>query len=247
MDDFVVKMRHKFKAASIHFGLSVVVFLTLLYFILFEWYPEPFFTIDGGVYGIKLIAGIDLILGPCITFIVYNYTKSIKEIIFDLSMIAAIQISALVWGILQVYDERPVAVVFWEDSFYTVTSDYYEQQGIDLGELEKFSQHAPPVIIAKKPSGVVELEAMLDLLNKGIPPYAQYQLYHDYKDDVDELSSKTIPNEMLSESARSKIRQYEASNAIENIYAIQIIAKYGKAVLLMDELGHIVDTMQDTY
>ena len=38
----------KLKATAIHFSLSIVVFVVLAYLILYHWYPQPYFTIDGG-------------------------------------------------------------------------------------------------------------------------------------------------------------------------------------------------------
>ena len=107
-------IRAKFKAAGIHLAISAAVFIGILYLILVEWYPDVFFEAEGGWSGMKLLAVVDLVLGPSLTFIIFNNLKAKKEIIFDLSLIAIVQISALIWGAVQVYSERPVALVMWE-------------------------------------------------------------------------------------------------------------------------------------
>ena len=53
----------RFKAFSIHFAISFVIFLILLYFILVQWYPQPLFSTDGGWRVIRIIVGVDLVLG----------------------------------------------------------------------------------------------------------------------------------------------------------------------------------------
>ncbi len=74
-EKFIVKV----KASSIHLALSFLIFVVILYFILFEWYPEPFFTAQGGWLGIKIMAFVDLVLGPALTFIVFNHLKKKKH------------------------------------------------------------------------------------------------------------------------------------------------------------------------
>ena len=81
------KLKYKLKAISIHLLLSLLIFVVILYFILFDWYPEPFFTAQGGWQGIQLMAFVDLVLGPVLTFIVYDQLKQRKLIILDLSVI----------------------------------------------------------------------------------------------------------------------------------------------------------------
>ena len=44
----VEALRAKFKATAIHFSISAVIFFSLAYLIYFVWYPQPYFSIDGG-------------------------------------------------------------------------------------------------------------------------------------------------------------------------------------------------------
>lgn len=83
----------RFKAFSIHFAISFAIFLILLYFILFQWYPQPLFSTDGGWRIIRIIVGVDLVLGPLLTLIVFKAGK--PGLKFDLTIIAFLQITAL--------------------------------------------------------------------------------------------------------------------------------------------------------
>ncbi|MFZ9040028.1 MAG: hypothetical protein ACO3DT_18465, partial [Gammaproteobacteria bacterium] len=100
----------KLKATAVHLSLSLVVFIYLVYQIYYNWYPQPYFAIDGGWQGIQIIAAVDLVLGPLITFLIFDLGKSRRENLFDLSVILIIQLGALFYGIAQVYNQRPVAV-----------------------------------------------------------------------------------------------------------------------------------------
>ena len=45
----------KLKATAVHLSMSIAVFVYLAYQIYYNWYPEPYFSIDGGWQGIRLI------------------------------------------------------------------------------------------------------------------------------------------------------------------------------------------------
>ena len=60
------------------------------------WYPTPYFAIDGGWQVLRILAGVDVVLGPLLTFIVFKIGKpSLK---FDMSCIILMQIGALIYG-----------------------------------------------------------------------------------------------------------------------------------------------------
>ena len=229
-------IKAKLKASAIHLGVSAVIFLGILYFILIEWYPGAFFYAEGGWKGVKLMVMVDLVLGPSLTLIIYNYTKSKKEIFVDFSFIAIVQISALIWGGLQVYSERPVAMVMWEGVFYTVTEDYYAKQGIDLKDVATYSEDRPLIIYAEKDDSVEQLEK-IQLLNKQkIPPYAQVHLYKSVKDNVN-----TVLSYQLSEDYRSV---YLAENtSIKNQHFFPAKAKYNNLLVSLDAKARLLDIM----
>ena len=190
-------IRAKFKAAGIHLGISAIVFLGILYLILVEWYPGIFFEVEGGWSGVKLMAAVDLVLGPSLTFIIFNHLKSKKEIVFDMSFIALVQISALTWGGLQVYSERPVAIVMWEGTFYTVTEDYYKKQSIRLKNVAGFSDEKPLVIYAETDNSVAQLKETIRLTDLKIPPYAQVHLYLSVKEHFNKVLLHQLSDDFL--------------------------------------------------
>ncbi len=106
---------NKLRAFLIHFVISATVVATVFAIIFFVWYPAPYFKIIGAWAVLKVLIGVDLVLGPLLTLIVYKPNKpSLK---FDLSVIALIQISALVYGTSVIYQERPYFTVFTIDRF----------------------------------------------------------------------------------------------------------------------------------
>ena len=109
----------KSAAFSLHLALSLVIFSSLVAMMLLFWFPGELFFIDGGWQGLKLVAMVDLILGPALTLILYKPGK--PKLIFDMSLIAAIQIAALAYGFYTTHQQRTIALVFSEQelSLYT--------------------------------------------------------------------------------------------------------------------------------
>ena len=196
-DNWKNKFKSKIKAASIHLLLSLLIFAVFSYFIVFEWYPAVLFSAEGGLTGIKLMAAIQLVLGPGLTLIIFNHNKAKKEIVFDLSIIAMLQISALIWGGLQVYSQRPVALVMWEGVFFTVSEDYYKKQGVALKEIAIYSNEKPLLIYAETDHSVEQLREIQRLNEQKIPPYAQVHLYKSVKDSINTMLSHQVSNIFL--------------------------------------------------
>ena len=111
---------NKLKAFLVHLGISAVIFVILLGLIVFVWYPHPYFTADGGWQGIRIVVLVDLVVGPLLTLIVFKRGK--RGLKLDLAIIALIQACCLAWGVHVVYAQRPVAVVFADHGFYSLTS-----------------------------------------------------------------------------------------------------------------------------
>ncbi|WP_221799358.1 hypothetical protein [Oceanobacter mangrovi] len=100
---------NRYQAFGIHFGLSLLIFLGLVALVFTVWYPGVLFDADNGwQQALLMIAGVDLVLGPLLTLLVYNPAK--KSLKMDLSIIAAFQFCALVGGIYTVNSARPVGL-----------------------------------------------------------------------------------------------------------------------------------------
>lgn len=239
----------KLKAAGIHLGISAIIFIGILYLILVEWYPEPFFTAQGGWQGVRLMALVDLVLGPTLTLIVFNHLKSKKEILLDLSIIALVQIGALVWGGYQVYTQRPIALVFWNGAFYTVTQDDYLAQGLKSPDFSRFSDHVPPLIYSRALKTQLEMEEFKMLTKKSIPVYAHVSLYENIEDNLNSIFQYEIDiKEIITNNAQMKSRLEEIvrDHSVDYKY-IALKAKYQYMILILNENGQLVGAVKAPY
>jgi len=240
------KIIHKAKATSIHLILSILVFIIVLYFILFEWYPEPFFTAQGGWQGIRLMAFVDLVLGPSLTLIVYNHLKSRKYIIFDLSVIAAIQIAALIVGGYTVYSQRPIALVYWGATFYTVTNDDYDKQGIEVPDFSQYSRYTPPLIYSRPVATEAELELSKSLTSKMIPAYAHIEFYADIEENMEAIliNEMDMSEVILTNPTMLKRIEELTKGDLDTYRYIALKAKFHNMILIMTEEGVLVGSVK---
>ena len=111
-------MPARFKAFSIHLLLSVLVALAALFWVFTVWYPEPLHQALAVTHIFLLLIVVDIILGPMLTLVVYKSAKT--TLVFDLAVIAALQLSALAYGLWTVAEGRPAWLVFNVDRFDVV-------------------------------------------------------------------------------------------------------------------------------
>lgn len=111
--------RSKIKAFAYHFLLSAIIMLMTAGIIFYLWYPKPFYQMFGVSTIFMLMLGIDLILGPLLTFIVYKKGK--KTLKTDLAIIGLLQLVAFGWGMWNIAIARPAWIAIYKDAAYAVS------------------------------------------------------------------------------------------------------------------------------
>jgi hypothetical protein len=124
------------RAALTHLAICIVVALVLLSLFWWVWYPSPLFQAVGGTHIFLLLLGIDVALGPLLTLVVFNPAK--KSLKFDLAVIAAVQIAALVYGVFTLLSGRPVYIVNAGYRF-----DVVQASEVDYTEHKKLGKTVP--------------------------------------------------------------------------------------------------------
>ncbi len=113
---------------AIHLGVSLAIFAALAALMVLDWFPGPFFASDGGWQGIRIIALVDVVLGPALTLVFFDPRKKKQpELALDLGLIALVQVVALVWGTWTVYSQRTVAIVFAGQQFYSLAHEVLDE------------------------------------------------------------------------------------------------------------------------
>lgn len=115
-------VRSRLKASAIHLLASLVVALTIAILVFEVWFPYPYREISGGRELFVLLISVDVLLGPFLTFAVYDEKKAWPKLRLDLLAIVALQTAGLLYGLWTVSVARPVFLVFEIDRFRVVHS-----------------------------------------------------------------------------------------------------------------------------
>ena len=178
----------RLQAAGWHLLGSLLVITVFMVLVYGYWYAAPYDMIFSTGDVVKVLVGVDLVLGPMITLVIFNVLKSRKELIRDLGVILTIQIVALAWGTQVAYSVRPQYLAFVGSNVYAVTG-----RDINVAELpEDIKQRAwyqlPVPVSVQGPQSQAEWgQHMADLYNEKVPdlmyqtrryrPYAERTQY----------------------------------------------------------------------
>lgn len=117
-----MKLKERSIAAALHLLASLFVATLAAVLVFFVWYPYPYREVAGGRELFLLVVAVDLVVGPLLTFAVFNRSKPRQELWRDLSIIGVLQVLALCYGMWTVFTARPVYLVHEVDRFRVVTA-----------------------------------------------------------------------------------------------------------------------------
>jgi hypothetical protein len=143
--------------------------LSIIFGIIFlMWYPGHYFRITGTNEIIWVLIGVDLVLGPSLTLLVYKKGK--KSLKFDLSVIVLVQLIALVYGVQAIHSERPFFMVYAVDRFNLLATKDVDFDTIEDPRFLDKPLVGPLMLIATMPEDPGERSRLTDeIIFQGMP------------------------------------------------------------------------------
>ena len=170
----------KLKAFSFHITASALVVGGVLALIWRTWYPAPLFELLGIPVALQVLVGVNLVLGPALTLLLYKAGK--PHLLLHLSVILLIQVSALVYGASVAYSERPCYMIYVVDRFEAVSCSR-----IDPNEIA-----ANDAVEAKSSSGLLYAEARMPTDPKEMSRLVE-EVVFEGKPDIAERPQHWVP------------------------------------------------------
>ncbi len=238
----------RFRAYLIHLGISAVIFLALGALILFAWYPPPYFADDGGWQGIRVVALVDLVLGPGLTLIVFKPGK--PGLRFDPTTIALAQTAALAWGMWTIHDQRPVMVTFADGEFYTMTRGQVAQAGGSAPEVLARAGALPAYAFVRLPEDPREVRALRFAGFAGVPIYMMGERFEPL-DDGNRGLVLAAGIDIEKRAKQSRILRATLDGFLARAQAgadryvfVPLNCRYGKRMLVLGrEDGRVLDAL----
>jgi hypothetical protein len=229
----------RWKASAIHLSLSILVLCLIGAVLVWRWYPPGLFHMANADRLLLIIAGVDVVMGPLLTLVVYKHGK--KSLKFDLSVIALMQMTAMAYGLHTVWQSRPVYLVAVVDHFNLVFANEIEEpdrlRGGPYAHLPSLGPETVAVLPPSYPSGIQE---MLRSAEAGKAIHLTPAYYTPYSRFAEKLSKVGLPVQRLLErlsvqdrTALAKAIDGHHRQATE-LVAVPISSSRGHALMLLD-------------
>jgi hypothetical protein len=133
-------LHDRLRASLVHLAVSAAIASTAALLVFLLWYPSPLQAAMGATSFFLLILAVDVILGPLLTFAVFNRAK--KSLKFDLGVIVAVQIAALAYGMFTIYQGKPAFVTFNDSRFEIIRVTDLDAKAFDAASAKGFVSRA---------------------------------------------------------------------------------------------------------
>lgn len=226
----------RWKAAGIHLLISLALVGCVLVILLCTWYPPAIMGISKADKLIYLLAGVDVVIGPLLTLLVYKTGKpSLK---FDLSVIAVLQAAALAYGLYIVWQSRPVFMVGLTDSFHLVYANEIDPNDLAQAKDERYKKlghGAAPLVGASMPINLGSQNIFAAIAGLQTKP----RFFVSYDKVANELIEQALPvngNDETPATVGNAIKTWAKSNKkdIRNLRYLPILSSRGNGVMIMD-------------
>jgi hypothetical protein len=231
---------NRFQASAVHLTCSAIIvglFLGLTFFVL---YPAPLFQVEGAKLPIQIMLGVDIVLGPLLTLVVFKPGK--PGLKFDMAMIIAVQLSAFIYGASVVISERPAVVSFAVDRFVVIAAAETEEMPmdkIDTGQV-KLKAIGPTYVYAEMPDNAMEEDLMFGALEGKPDLERRPEFYRDFHANIAQNFNKAMDLQKYVEKykdSREEVENYlkESGKSYEDIAAFPVAGKHHDMVIVVDK------------
>ena len=243
------------QAAITHLGISAVVAAAIVAVMMLVWYPNPWFAAAGGGTLLLLLVGVDVILGPLLTFIVFNPAK--KSLVYDLAVIVMLQVAALIYGVHVMAAARPAFIVYLRGGFDVVTANDVVSEGMaeaPLAEFRTLSWTGPRLAAARIPADPgLQLKIGMEAMAGG-PDFTAYPRYYiPYGTAAREAAGRGQP---LANFARTSTANADAvaklvrssGKSVDDLVFLPIRTRTEPMTIVLGEAeGDVVGVLMDSH
>lgn len=243
-----IKNLSRYRAASYHLVISAGIAAITLTVMLALWYPSPLFAAMGGMELIALIVGVDVAIGPLITLVIFDTRK--KELLFDLAVIALLQVAALGYGVYTMSLARPVFMVATDLGIRVVPAVEIDDEELAKAQRDEFRHRpltGPQLVAVQEPSDKKEREKIVfaALAGKGIQNLPQYFVpYAEKRTEVVKIS-RPLADLDLTDEDRAHLDAYlrRVGRKADELRCLPVTTKRGLLTAILDANGELLELL----
>jgi hypothetical protein len=231
----------RWKAAAIHSSISAVIAVAIGALLFGLWYPPPYFHAAGADQLVLLLVGVDLVIGPLLTLIVFRAGK--PGLKFDVVTIAVLQAVALLYGMSVILESRPIFLVATLDRFELVSANEITDADLGLGTRPDFrtrSWTGAQLATAELPTSIEERNELATQALKGRDIQNMPRYYRDYAEGAKSLIAHAQPLDALQQKkpqSRTKIAEWlrNSGRAADATAWVPLHARKADLIMLLDK------------
>jgi hypothetical protein len=240
------RLHDRARASGVHLLISSAVALAAAVLVFGLWYPGVYRLLAGGRELFFLVVSVDVVLGPVLTFAVFNPAKSRKHLRRDLATIGFIQMAALFYGLHTVYVARPVAMVFEVDRFTLVgaVDVYVPELPHAAPEYRSLPVTGPMLLGTRAPGAGAENTEALFLGLRGVDIGQRPLFWQPYELSAAAAIARSKPISALA--AHYPARAAELRQGLVDLHAPESSARFlpvsarGDWVVVLDQAGMVL-------
>lgn len=230
----------RLKVSGVYFVITLLLLIFPLLFVTSYLYPGLLFWLDGGWQALQIIFLVNIIAGPLLVFFVYKVDK--KHFYKDVAAIAAIQMVAAMFGFYALYSVRPVAFVFDEKSFFTVSKSQITKDYVAVFEKQIVGKKNDkvPMFIVSLPSDLKQKRQIAEEMAKsGRPFYVNPNLWESNINASNVCLNETLINKLKKVETRSiALNMLKELSESECLAMIQL--RFGQALVVFDKNSGLI-------
>jgi hypothetical protein len=160
---FQQQIKARLQAFGWHLLVSFAAAAAVALLVFGLWFPGAFRELAGGTRLLVLIMVVDVVMGPLLTFAVFDRRKSTRHLRRDIATIGVLQVAALLYGLYTVQLARPVALIFEHDRFRVVAAAEVLKKELPdaLPEFRSLPWTGPQTMAVRRPESGEERNATL--------------------------------------------------------------------------------------
>ena len=231
---------NRFQAFALHLTTSAIIvslFLALTFFVL---YPPPLFKVEGTLSAIQILLGVDIVLGPLLTLVVFKPGKpSLK---FDMAVIIAIQLAGFAYGANVIVSERPAIVSFAVDRFVVIPAADTKEMAMDKLDSKQVKLKAigPTYVYAEMPEDAAKYDLVFGPLEGKPDLERRPEFYRDFHANIARNFDKAIDLKKYVEryeDARDEVENYlkASGKSYADIAAFPVSGRQHDVAMVVDK------------
>jgi len=216
---------------------------------MFAWYPFPFRQFgNSGNFAIMLILAAGL-AGPAMTWVVF--VKGKRGLKFDLWIIAFVQLAAIAWGTLSLYQNRPYWMVFTLDRFEVLSTRDVDTSWINDPKFLDKPLSGPLLLYANMPDNPADYQKLVhEVMFEGKPDLQfRPESWSLYNERTQQVAQASRPISALREARPGSADAIDGlikshGNEIDQLKFAPVLSKHGQFAAILDaESGEVIDNL----